>query len=416
MHHNKYILFFLLLLNTTLLAKTGFETLEDSVYYLNNNFNYTKSQNLILSEIENNNGNTELFKYYILLSHTHKRVYDYTSCRLALDQAFDLSKRSKNPSFAKSIVQYEQALMEFDLTNYQKSLSLMDGITEEDFQLFNNGKKSNIKMQRAYLHFLDKDYSKAEIIYEEAAIIKKNHDRCNLPMILVKQMELYYYKGDNEKLNEAFNQSLFYADSCGILKYRLYTYEMLEEIFLDNEDLNNWVQIKNEVKKVREAYNSEQHQISLSKQKETFTKTLNEQKVRGEKRRNTLLRIVVGLLSLLLLCLWFAYNTVRKQRLYLNQENENMRARIKQYSININSNNKERDGEEFKDSFLSKFGLTERQIDIVRLIIDGKTNKEIAEKSFISVNTVKYHIKKIYELLEVKSRKELSGLSEDQLF
>ena len=36
----------------------------------------------------------------------------------------------------------------------------------------------------------------------------------------------------------------------------------------------------------------------------------------------------------------------------------------------------------------------------------GASNKAIADKLFISENTVKYHIKNIYQLLEIKDRKE----------
>ncbi len=49
-----------------------------------------------------------------------------------------------------------------------------------------------------------------------------------------------------------------------------------------------------------------------------------------------------------------------------------------------------------------------RQENIIKaLILDGKTNKEIANELFISVSTVKTHISNIYSKLHVSSRKEL---------
>ncbi|UBM59019.1 LuxR C-terminal-related transcriptional regulator [Marinilongibacter aquaticus] len=51
--------------------------------------------------------------------------------------------------------------------------------------------------------------------------------------------------------------------------------------------------------------------------------------------------------------------------------------------------------------------LSNREIEIIRLIQAGKSNKEIAEEIYLSVNTVKYHIKKIFEKLEVSSRHEV---------
>jgi len=51
--------------------------------------------------------------------------------------------------------------------------------------------------------------------------------------------------------------------------------------------------------------------------------------------------------------------------------------------------------------------LNERQTEILEYIVTGMSYKLIAEKLFISVETVRYHIKNIYEILQVHSRFEL---------
>ena len=48
--------------------------------------------------------------------------------------------------------------------------------------------------------------------------------------------------------------------------------------------------------------------------------------------------------------------------------------------------------------------LTEREIDVLRLIAEGYSNPEIAEKLFLSVGTVKTHVKHIYGKLNVGDR------------
>lgn len=50
--------------------------------------------------------------------------------------------------------------------------------------------------------------------------------------------------------------------------------------------------------------------------------------------------------------------------------------------------------------------LTEREKEIFFLMSEGKSNAEIAEKIFVSQNTIKYHIKNIYIKLDVKNRIE----------
>jgi LuxR family maltose regulon positive regulatory protein len=48
--------------------------------------------------------------------------------------------------------------------------------------------------------------------------------------------------------------------------------------------------------------------------------------------------------------------------------------------------------------------LSERELEVLGLVVAGLTNREIAEKLFISVGTVKTHTHHIYGKLGVNSR------------
>lgn len=52
--------------------------------------------------------------------------------------------------------------------------------------------------------------------------------------------------------------------------------------------------------------------------------------------------------------------------------------------------------------------LSKQEKKVTKLITSGKSNKEIAEELFISLNTVKTHITNIYGKLNVSNRKELT--------
>ncbi|NSW75850.1 MAG: response regulator transcription factor [Candidatus Atribacteria bacterium] len=54
--------------------------------------------------------------------------------------------------------------------------------------------------------------------------------------------------------------------------------------------------------------------------------------------------------------------------------------------------------------------LSGREFEIVQLVIQGLGNREIAEKLFISENTVKNHLSRIFQKLGVKDRVELALL------
>lgn len=50
--------------------------------------------------------------------------------------------------------------------------------------------------------------------------------------------------------------------------------------------------------------------------------------------------------------------------------------------------------------------FTPKEVEILQDIFEGKTNRQLCEKHFISLNTIKTHVKNIYDKLEVHSRAE----------
>ena len=58
----------------------------------------------------------------------------------------------------------------------------------------------------------------------------------------------------------------------------------------------------------------------------------------------------------------------------------------------------------------SEINLTKRESEILTLIIGNKTNNDIANILFLSENTIKSHITRIFKKLNLHSRKELSQL------
>ena len=50
--------------------------------------------------------------------------------------------------------------------------------------------------------------------------------------------------------------------------------------------------------------------------------------------------------------------------------------------------------------------ISEREIEVLALLADGLTYQEIAQTMFVSVNTVKSHLKSIYGKLGVHNRRE----------
>jgi DNA-binding NarL/FixJ family response regulator len=53
--------------------------------------------------------------------------------------------------------------------------------------------------------------------------------------------------------------------------------------------------------------------------------------------------------------------------------------------------------------------LTTRELQVASLAVEGLSNREIAEKLVVTVKTVEWHLKHVFEKLGVRSRRDLAG-------
>jgi DNA-binding NarL/FixJ family response regulator len=52
------------------------------------------------------------------------------------------------------------------------------------------------------------------------------------------------------------------------------------------------------------------------------------------------------------------------------------------------------------------YNLTDREIEVLKFLVDGMSYKMIAEKCFVSIDTISSHVKNIYKKLHVHSKSE----------
>ena len=58
----------------------------------------------------------------------------------------------------------------------------------------------------------------------------------------------------------------------------------------------------------------------------------------------------------------------------------------------------------------ASYALTDRETEVLYLVVKGKTNNQIARDMFISIGTVKAHLYHIYQKLGIHTRKEMFAL------
>jgi two-component system response regulator DctR len=57
--------------------------------------------------------------------------------------------------------------------------------------------------------------------------------------------------------------------------------------------------------------------------------------------------------------------------------------------------------------------LTEREVEVMQLIVAGRANKQIADSLDISVRTVEVHRSRVFDKMAVRSAVELANLLRD---
>ena len=66
--------------------------------------------------------------------------------------------------------------------------------------------------------------------------------------------------------------------------------------------------------------------------------------------------------------------------------------------------------DELADELKKQYDLTDREVEVLRCLWDGLTNKEIADRLYITVSTTKYHVGNLYVKLDVKNRNQVQVL------
>ena len=64
-------------------------------------------------------------------------------------------------------------------------------------------------------------------------------------------------------------------------------------------------------------------------------------------------------------------------------------------------------GKSLDAAFIKDFSITKREQEIILALLDGKSNKELANTFFVSEKTIEAHLANIYKKLGVKNRLEL---------
>ncbi|RDG30402.1 hypothetical protein DV872_17025 [Oceanispirochaeta sp. M1] len=99
-----------------------------------------------------------------------------------------------------------------------------------------------------------------------------------------------------------------------------------------------------------------------------------------------------------------------KDRNMIDEINLNLESLVQERSRELVKANEKLNEHNKKDRLIDKYDLTPREKEILRYILNGYTNDEIAEGLSISIRTINTHLYNLYRKLEVHSRVEIFSL------
>lgn len=375
--------------------------LEKEVAKKNDALDYEFSIKLISTFISNPDRTPyENYRAYILKSYTYKRVFNYEQTLHNLDLALQEGLKSDKRAEVENTIKAEKAFVYFDTHEYDFAKKLMKELFDSKYHYLNLETRAWIIMQEGYLLFLDKKYAEAEKKLDISLDLVLKHMPRNAPNIYGKKIELYNAMKLYAKRDAAFRQGIKYAKEYKIIKYEMYLYEVLTNQYKLNDDYKNAFEVQQKYDSLNFIYNSTNDNGKI----QVVEKQLDDEKKELEmKHEQTLRYFLMGMILILVLLLIISgrlYVINNQKRILVEKENTRIHNDIEQLTKAIDEKgNKRLD--------LTQYSLTDRQREIISLIQEGKTNKEIALLLFISENTVKYHLKIIYEVLDIEHRTEI---------
>ncbi len=335
---------------------------------------------------------------------TYRGVNDYMMCLDYLNKSHQIAQDLPKNNFLRKKLDYEYAFVYFDSKNFEKAKKAMERIADKNYIDVSPEDQSYILMQEGYLFLMDREFALAQRKYDQAFMLMRDANAANLPIILVKMMELYSKKNDINKVESLYKESMQFSRQYKILKYEIMASAEMERIYKEHNLLDKAYAIGAKLDSLRKLENLD----SKVSEMHIVDKKYTEMKEASESRTIFWDKVGSAAIALILLSI-IAYSFVYSRDLRL--EKRKMAAEIVQMKEDMETITSHPQPDvkllSTEHFFIENDKLTERQKELLKLISEGFSNKEIADKLFITESTVKYHVRNIYSILELKDRKDL---------
>ena len=226
--------------------------------------------------------------------------------------------------------------------------------------------------------------------------------------------QLYFAKGNYREAIHALQEAIRINKKLSMMKEVLEIEKILAKIYIADGNYAGATGIMQEHNRLSDSLLGMEKQKAIAdmetkyrvKEKNKTIEVLRLEEALHKKQikyQTVLISLLVVIFVLIAILFYYhrKKNETRQRQLRLELQNYLLRIGELQDEIQEKGN-----CTKFSEEKIKQFDLSEREAEVLRLIALGYKNSEIAEKLFISQNTVKTHIKNIYVKLDVKNRVE----------
>ncbi|WP_430612505.1 response regulator transcription factor [Flavobacterium sp. JP2137] len=360
---------------------------------------------LLLHPIIASSHSSDLEKYeaYYEKYQIYKLLYNYSEAVYNLDLArkYGIKTALKN----QLIIRHELELL---LVACEKTDYVL--IAESADKIHAIKKKPLQERDFAILIFLEAivlmeqkqtDLERAQTLLDQSIDLLKIHEPQYLPIVFRTKIRLHILLDQGQKVWESYLQGIQYAKQFNRVTYSIDLHRSMSDYQKSIGNFKKSIELSKVILESVTLYNPTRIGSEL-KYLENDLKEKHSKLVLETRRQKTyvIILIVVSLASIIVILI-MVLRKRRKKIACIEQQNVDLRLNLE------NLFNAETSDDQTNKENSYSYTLTNRQKEIIELVKKNKSNKQIAKELFISENTVKYHLKIIYELLNVHKRTDL---------
>lgn len=291
----------------------------------------------------------------------------------------------------------EQLFVAFDNQKWEDVDKVLKEISTKDLSLLNSETQLFYYNVIATLQMREKDFVNAEKTLNHAIELGKIDNPKHVAAVYIKLIDLAEFKKDTQMAEKAFDNAIFYSKKYKMLIYEKFVYYIMSQFYAEIKDFEKAYYYQKIAVELTYKYSTNTFNGKLTiLDKNLLDKRKNIEIDYEKKIRYLLITCLIAVVAFLVVVIKL-YNSNKEKNRFIQRENNRMRIELENFMKESHEK-----GEHLLR--IEDYNLTERQLEIIELVKQGKTNKEIGKELFISENTVKYHLKIIYKALGIDNR------------